>query len=126
MVLFDSEGRTVWKTANTTTAGGADGAVAVLDASGNFVLRLLNGTVVRQSIDHLTDTILPSTRVLLSYKAQVVGLLVAWKGPDDPSSGDFSLSMDPSSNLQFSIWKGSLPYRRPQVVNEVSVSGGTY
>ncbi|XP_025824744.1 G-type lectin S-receptor-like serine/threonine-protein kinase B120 isoform X3 [Panicum hallii] len=126
MVLFDSEGRTVWKTANTTTAGGADGAVAVLDDSGHFMLRLLNGTVVWQSIDHLTDTILPSTRVLLSYKAQVVGRLVAWKGPDDPSSGDFSSSIDPRSNLQIFIWKGSLPYKRRQVVNEVSVSGGTY
>ncbi|XP_039821677.1 G-type lectin S-receptor-like serine/threonine-protein kinase B120 [Panicum virgatum] len=126
MVLFDSEGRSVWMTANTTTAGGADGAVAVLLDSGNFVLRLLNGTVVWQSIDHLTDTILPNTRVLLSYKAQVVGRLVAWKGPDDPSTGDFSLSMDPSSNIQLFIWNGRLPYKRSLVVNEVSVSGGTY
>ena len=126
MVLFDSEGRSVWMTANTTTTGGADGAVAVLLDSGNFVLRLLNGTVVWQSIDHLTDTILPNTRVLLSYKAQVVGRLVAWKGPDDPSSGDFSISIDPSSNLQIFIWNGSLPYKRPRVINEVSVYGGTY
>ncbi|KAG2575009.1 hypothetical protein PVAP13_7KG399700 [Panicum virgatum] len=103
MVLFDSEGRSVWMTANTTTAGGADGAIAVLLDSGNFVLRLLNGTVVWQSIDHPTDTVLPNTRVLVSYKSQVVGHLVAWKGPDDPSSGDFSLSIDPSSNLQFFI-----------------------
>ncbi|KAG2563291.1 hypothetical protein PVAP13_8KG314224 [Panicum virgatum] len=126
MVLFDSEGRAVWMTASTTIAGGAEGALAVLLDSGNFVLRLLNGTVVWQSIDHLTDTILPNTRVLLSYKAQVVGRLVAWKGPDDPSSGDFSFSIDPSSNLQIFIWNGSLPYKRLDVVNEVSVSGGTY
>ena len=87
MVLFDSEGRSVWMTANTTTAGGDDGAVAVLLDSGNFVLRLLNGTVVWQSIHHPTDTILPNTTFLLSYKAQVVESLVAWKGPDDPSEG---------------------------------------
>ncbi|KAG2571427.1 hypothetical protein PVAP13_7KG402000 [Panicum virgatum] len=126
MVLFDlSEGRTIWKTVNTTSEG-ADGAIVVLLDSGYFVLRLPNGTVVWQSIDHPTDTILPNTRVLLSYKAQVVGRLVAWKGPDDPSNGDFSLSMDPSSNLQLFIWNGSLPYKRSLVVNEVSVSGGTY
>ncbi|TKW06782.1 hypothetical protein SEVIR_7G263200v4 [Setaria viridis] len=112
-------------TANTTTTGGP-GAVAVLLDTGNFVLRLLNGTDIWQSMDHPTDTILPSTRILLSYKPQVVGRLVAWKGPDDPSSGDFSLGMDPSSNLQIFIWKGSLPYKRLYVVNEVSVSGGTY
>jgi len=73
MVLFDSEGRAVWMTANTATARGAEGAVAVLLDSGNFVLRLLNGTVVWPSIDHSTDTVLPSTEVLLSYKAQVAG-----------------------------------------------------
>ena len=106
MVLFDSEGRPVWKTANTATAGGADGAVAVLLDSGNFLLQLLRG------IDHPTDTVLPGTRLLLSYKAQEVGRLVAWKGPDDPSSGDFSLGIDHSSNLQIFIWNGSLPYKR--------------
>jgi len=126
MVLFDSEGRSVWMTANTTTAGGDDGAVAVLLDSGNFVLRLLNGTVVWQSIDHPTDTILPNTTFLLSYKAQVVESLVAWKGPDDPSTGDFSSSIDPSSYLQIFIWNGSLPYKRLDVVNEVSVYGGPY
>jgi hypothetical protein len=35
MALFDSEGRALWMTTNTTTAGGADGAVAVLLDSGN-------------------------------------------------------------------------------------------
>ncbi|CAL5025253.1 unnamed protein product [Urochloa decumbens] len=126
MVLFDSEGRTIWMAVNTTTTAGPHGAVAVLQDSGNFVLRLPNDTVIWQSIDHPTDTILPNTRTLLSYKAQVFGRLVAWKGPDDPSTGDFSLGIDPSSNLQIFIWNGSLPYRRPLVVNEVSVTGGTY
>ncbi|KAG2571429.1 hypothetical protein PVAP13_7KG107300 [Panicum virgatum] len=101
MVLFDSEGYAVWKTVNTTTAGGDDGSVAVLLDSGNFVLQLVNGTVV-------------------------AGRLVAWKGPDDPSSGDFSLTIDPSSDLQFFVWNGSLPYTRSHVANEVSVYGGTY
>ncbi|CAN6250287.1 unnamed protein product [Urochloa humidicola] len=127
MVLLDSEGRTIWMAVNTTTAGvGAHGAVAVLQDSGNFVLRLLNGTVIWQSIDHPTDTILPNTKILLSYKAQVFPRIVAWKGPDDPSSGDFSVGIDPSSNLQTFIWNGSLPYKRTLVVNDVSVSGGTY
>ncbi|CAN6362517.1 unnamed protein product [Urochloa humidicola] len=126
MVLFDSEGRTIWMAVNTATAGGAHGAVAVLQDSGNFVLGLPNGTVIWQSIDHPTDTILPNIRILLSYNGQAVGRIVAWKGPDDPSSGDFSLGIDPSSNLQIFIWNGSLPYKRPIVVSEVLVSGGTY
>jgi hypothetical protein len=111
---------------NTTTAGGADGAVAILLDTGNFVLRLPNGTDIWQSIDHPTDTLLPNTKIPLIYKAHVAGRFFAWKGPDDPSTGDFSLGMDPSSNLQLFIWKGSLPYTRLSIVNGFAVTGGTY
>jgi hypothetical protein len=61
-------------------------------------------------------------KVLLSYKGQVVSRLVAWKGPDDPSSGDFSCSGDPSfPDLQLVIWQGTRPYCRITVWNSVSV-----
>ncbi|XBI59025.1 hypothetical protein VPH35_040161 [Triticum aestivum] len=65
-------------------------------------------------------------RFLVSHKAQVVTRLVAWKGPDDPSSGDFSYSGDPSApDLQLVIWNKTRPYCRA-VWNGVSVSGGAY
>nr|XP_040249734.1 S-locus-specific glycoprotein S6-like [Aegilops tauschii subsp. strangulata] len=66
-------------------------------------------------------------KLLLSYKAHAVERLIAWKGLDDPSSGDFSCGGDPSSpTLQRLIWQGTTPYSRSNVVNGVSVSGGTY
>ncbi|CAM0901828.1 unnamed protein product [Alopecurus aequalis] len=66
-------------------------------------------------------------RCLVSYKAQVGMRLVAWKGPDDPSSGDFSCSGDPSSpDLQFVTWNETEPYCRLSVWSGKSVSGGTY
>ena len=53
--------------------------------------------------------------------------LVAWKGPDDPSTGDISSSIDPNSNLQLFIWNGTSPYLRTAIVtNDLSVSGTTY
>ncbi|KAM0871502.1 hypothetical protein ACQ4PT_039346 [Festuca glaucescens] len=124
LVLSDSQGHAVWTTANNIAAGAGAGAgaYAVLLNSGNLVLRFPNGTDIWQSFHYPTDTILPNMKVLLSYKAQVVSRLVAWKGPDDPSSGDFSCSGDPSfPNLQLVIWQGTRPYCRITVWNSVSV-----
>ena len=95
LVLSDSQGHTLW---TSNTSGGA-GASAVLLNSGNFVLQSPNGTEIWQSFDHPTDTILPTTRVLMSYKAQSITRHVAWKGPSDPSTRDVSCSIDPASNF---------------------------
>jgi len=127
LVLSDSTGRIFWTAkTNIATARGA-GAFAMLSDAGNFVLRLPRGMDIWQSFDDPTDTMLPTMRFLLSYKAQVAGRLVAWKGPGDPSTGDISYSMDPTSNnLQVVIWNGTLPYFRSGVRNDLSVSGVTY
>ncbi|XP_048559334.1 G-type lectin S-receptor-like serine/threonine-protein kinase B120 isoform X2 [Triticum urartu] len=125
MVLFDSRGHNIWMTPSNITAG-APGAYAELSNSGNFVLRLPSNTDIWQSFDHPTDTILAGMRFLVSHKAQVITRLVAWKGSDDPSSGDLSISGDPSApDLQLVTWNKTRPYCRT-VWNGVSVSGGTY
>lgn len=126
MVLSDSQGHIIWMTVHGSAVG-AGGAYAMLLNSGNFVLRLENGTDIWQSFDHPTDTLLPTMKFLMSYKAQVVGRLVAWKGPDDPSSGDFSCSSDPSNpDLQFFSWNKTQPYCRIGIQSGTAVSGGTY
>uniref|UniRef100_A0A8R7TNT2 non-specific serine/threonine protein kinase n=1 Tax=Triticum urartu TaxID=4572 RepID=A0A8R7TNT2_TRIUA len=126
LVLSDSEGRMLWMTKNNITADEDARASAVLLDTGNLVLRSPNGTVVWQSFDHPTDTILPGMRFLLSYKGSVVGRLVAWKGPDDPSVGDFSFGLDPDLGMQMVTWNGAKLYCRISVWNGASVSGGTY
>uniref|UniRef100_A0ACD5V292 Uncharacterized protein n=1 Tax=Avena sativa TaxID=4498 RepID=A0ACD5V292_AVESA len=124
LVLSDSQGRTPWVVKNTITGAGV---TAVLLGEGNLVLRSLNGTITWQSFDHPTDTVLPNMRFLVSYKAKVGMRLVAWKGPDDPSSGDFSCSADPSSpDLQFVTWNKTEPYCRLTVWSGKPVSGGSY
>uniref|UniRef100_A0ACD5UFA3 Uncharacterized protein n=1 Tax=Avena sativa TaxID=4498 RepID=A0ACD5UFA3_AVESA len=125
LVLAASDGHNIWKTASSITAGAVRAHAVLLD-SGNFVLRLPNATNIWQSFDHPTDTILPTMKFLYSYKAEVVGRLVAWKSSDDPSSGDFSYSSDPSSpDLQAAIWNKISPYCRMGVWNGVPVSGET-
>jgi len=123
LALLDSNGRFLW-TNNVTSTVDA-GAVAVLLNSGNLVLRSSNGTEIWQSFDHPTDTILPTMRLLISYKDQVATSLAAWKGADDPSTGEFSCSVDPSSDLQIFIWRGSQAYYRTTVLDGISVSGDT-
>ncbi|RCV22151.1 hypothetical protein SETIT_4G197400v2 [Setaria italica] len=124
LVLSDSRRRTVWATENLI-AGGV-GAAGVLQSSGSFVLQLRNGTHVWQSLDYPTDTILPNFKLWTNYKAHVAVRVVAWKGPQDPSAGDFALSGDPSSwGLQIVIWRGRSRSWRSGVWNGAAASGIT-
>lgn len=122
LALLDSDGR--FLCTNNVASTDDAGAVAVLLNSGNFVLRSSNGTEICQSFNHPTDTILPTMRLLVSYKDRVTSL-AAWKGPDDPSTDEFSCSVDPSSDLQLFIWRGSQPYYRTTVLSGISMSGDT-
>ncbi|SPT20200.1 unnamed protein product [Triticum aestivum] len=123
LVLSDSQGHTPWVVKSGITGVGI---TAVLRSSGNFVLMSPNGTSIWQSFDYPTDTILPGMRIYLSKRARAVRRLIAWKGPIDPSTGDFSLGLDPKSNLQFVIWQGTMPYCRLSMLNNESVGSGIY
>lgn len=128
LVLSDSQGRTLWRTQNAAAAAVHDSGtpLAVLLDTGNLQLQLPNGTVIWQSFDHPTDTILPGMRFLMIHGARPAARLVSWRGPADPSTGAFSFGLDPVSNLQLMVWHGAEPYCRISVWNGVSVSGGMY
>ncbi|XP_066360948.1 putative inactive G-type lectin S-receptor-like serine/threonine-protein kinase SRK [Miscanthus floridulus] len=126
LVLSDSQGRTRWTTMTNSTTNGGTGAFAALLSSGNFVLRTSTGETIWQSFDHPSDTLLPTMRLLLNHKAQVPTHIISWKGPDDPSTGNFSYGIDPNSNFQFFTWHGTLPYSRSNVLNDASLSSGLY
>ncbi|KAL6844007.1 hypothetical protein ACP4OV_025680 [Aristida adscensionis] len=115
LVLSDHEGRIYWTaaTASNITTGGAGGAVAVLLNEGNLVLRSKNdGTSLWQSFDHPTDTVLPGMPFRLNRRTRLTDRLVSWKGPEDPSSGEFSLAGDVGSGIQYFVWHGaSLSWR---------------
>uniref|UniRef100_A0ACD5UET4 Uncharacterized protein n=1 Tax=Avena sativa TaxID=4498 RepID=A0ACD5UET4_AVESA len=111
LVLLDSQGRTLWTTTNNITNEAA-GAAAILLDTGNLVIRLPNGTDIWQSFYYPTDTVLPNMTAPLSPNNVYYKRLVAWRGPDDPSTGDYSLGGDSSSILQVFIWNGTRPYWR--------------
>ncbi|XP_048557266.1 receptor-like serine/threonine-protein kinase SD1-7 [Triticum urartu] len=118
LVLSDSQGRTPW--AVKSDIKGSMGVTAVPLDTGNFVVQSPNGTSIWQSFDHPTDTLLPG-RAMLSKKGHVVWRLIASKGLNDLSTGVFSMSLDPSSDLHFFIWNGTRPYHRRIFNGEMAV-----
>ncbi|XP_073365738.1 G-type lectin S-receptor-like serine/threonine-protein kinase B120 isoform X2 [Aegilops tauschii subsp. strangulata] len=118
LVLSDSQGHTPW--AVKSDIKGSMGVTAVLLDTGNFVVQSPNDTSIWQTFDHPTDTLLPG-RTMLSKKGHVVWRLIASKGLNDLSTGVFSMSLDPSSDLQFFIWNGARPYRRRIFNGEMAV-----
>nr|CAB3485872.1 unnamed protein product [Digitaria exilis] len=123
LVLSDSEGQILWTTQNNSSAHDS-GAFLVLLDTGNLKLQLPNDMVIWQSFDHPTDTILPGMEFLLIHRSHEASRLISWRGPDDPSSGDFSFGLDPVSNLQLVIWHGAKIYCRISVWN--GELGGMY
>ncbi|XP_037489814.1 G-type lectin S-receptor-like serine/threonine-protein kinase B120 [Triticum dicoccoides] len=107
----DSKGSTLWTTSNNITSEAAGTAAILLD-TGNLVIRLSNGTDIWQSFHYPTDTLLPNMTTPLSSKNKLYRPFVAWRGPDDLSTGDYSSGSDSSLVPQVFIWNGTRPYWR--------------
>ncbi|RWW67554.1 hypothetical protein BHE74_00024992 [Ensete ventricosum] len=90
-------------------------AAAVLLDSGNLVLQADSISILWQSIDHPTDTILPGTKIQYNRSSHSAIYITSWKEAEDPSPGDYSLGVDLSTCLQCMIWWKSKPYWRSQV-----------
>nr|XP_051209069.1 receptor-like serine/threonine-protein kinase SD1-8 isoform X2 [Lolium perenne] len=116
LVLSDSNGRVVWTTNNSNSSTNSSSAEAMLDNTGNFILRsLADSSILWQSFDYPTDTLLPGMNLRLSHKMHPLQQLVSWKSQQDPSPGDFSYSADPEHLLQSFTWHASRPHRRSPV-----------
>jgi hypothetical protein len=112
LVLADVKG-SVWTT-EVAAASSTSSTEAVLLDTGNLAVRSLNGTTLLwQSFDYPTDTMLPGMKMEIKQSMRSpIDFLVCWKGPDDPSSGTFSYGGDPSNSLQIILWNGTLPMYR--------------
>uniref|UniRef100_A0ACD5X7G3 Uncharacterized protein n=1 Tax=Avena sativa TaxID=4498 RepID=A0ACD5X7G3_AVESA len=115
LVLSDGDGggRVIWTTdvaAATTTSS----SEALLLNTGSLILRSPNGTMLWQSSDNLSDTLLAGMKLGIKYGESATGgnRLVSWKGPGDPSPGPFSYGIDPNTFLQIFLWDRAHPVAR--------------
>uniref|UniRef100_A0A0E0LRW8 non-specific serine/threonine protein kinase n=1 Tax=Oryza punctata TaxID=4537 RepID=A0A0E0LRW8_ORYPU len=125
LTLYDGNGHVLWtmmaKSRNSISSSGDTKNIsteAVLDNTGNFILRsLVDNAIIWQSFDHPTDTLLPGMNLRLSHKKHPLHRLISWKDKRDPSPGSFSYGAEPNNLLQRFIWHGSVPHRRSPVWN---------
>ncbi|KAI3914712.1 hypothetical protein MKW92_021886 [Papaver armeniacum] len=113
LVVLDGQGKVCW-TSNVTGIG-FDHLVAELLDTGNLVLResSLNynydeGMYFWQSFDHPTDTFLPKMQIGVNLRTGEKQIITSWKnGTDDPSTGDFTLELDPYDKPELVIKNGA-------------------
>ncbi|KAJ4703328.1 G-type lectin S-receptor-like serine/threonine-protein kinase [Melia azedarach] len=85
--------------------------------SGNLVLLAENKrdkteTILWESFDYPTDTLLPGMKFGLNKKTGLIHTISSWKSSDNPAPGKFSSRLDPRGSPQFFIYKGTVPYWR--------------
>lgn len=97
LVLVDNSSNTIWATNHSTESN----TFAQLLDSGNFVIRketdfddLDPQKFLWQSFDYPTDTLLPGMKLGWDRKTGLNRNLRSWKSENDPSSGDYSFTLD--------------------------------
>ncbi|XP_020589414.1 G-type lectin S-receptor-like serine/threonine-protein kinase At4g27290 [Phalaenopsis equestris] len=70
--------------------------IAQLLDTGNFVVKSTSSnSILWQSFDHPTDTLLPGMKFGPNLKTGIDRNLTSWRSPSDPSPGKYTLAMDP-------------------------------
>ncbi|KAK1257122.1 Receptor-like serine/threonine-protein kinase SD1-8 [Acorus gramineus] len=110
LALLNRVGGVVWSPKGATNV---TNPIARIQEDGNFVLtNSATGALAWQSFDYPTDTILPGMKYGWDLKTGLDRNMTSWRGPDDPSSGDYSFYMDVHGSPQFKLFENStLKYR---------------
>ena len=90
----------------TSISSNRNTSATLLD-SGNLVLRYDNSSILWQSFDYPSDTLLPGMNIGYERRAGKTWSLRSWKSLEDPSPGGFSLEVDPNGTRQIFILQGS-------------------
>ncbi|KAL5199069.1 hypothetical protein ABZP36_002581 [Zizania latifolia] len=111
LVLLDqSKKRQLWST-NVSVA--SNSTVAIIRDSGSLdLIDASNSSIIYwRSIDHPTNTWLPSGKLGLNKASGVNQRLVPWINNANPSPGLFSLELDPNGTTQYFIqWNDTITY----------------
>ncbi|XVE59546.1 hypothetical protein DITRI_Ditri05aG0054500 [Diplodiscus trichospermus] len=112
LVLFQrNQTLPVWST-NISITGTSNSIAQLLDLGNLVLLQNDTRTVLWQSFDHPTNTLLPFMKFGLSFRTGPNRFLTSWKSPDDPGIGNYSFRINPSGFPQLYLYKGSSPWWR--------------
>ena len=109
LVLHERNQSTVpiWQ-ANISDASSGNTVAQLLDTGNLVLVRNDTGETLWQSFDHPTDTLLPNVKFGWDKRTGLNRYLTAWKSPDDPGSGNFSLTLDLAGFPQMLLYKGDV------------------
>ncbi|KAG5235234.1 G-type lectin S-receptor serine/threonine-protein kinase [Salix suchowensis] len=97
LVLYgnDDQKLPVWSTYVSVEEN--DCCEAQLLDSGNLIMvTKRSSSIIWQSFDHPTNTLLPGMKLGLDRKLGIDRFLTSWRSADDPGTGDFSLRINPN------------------------------
>ncbi|XVF04232.1 hypothetical protein REPUB_Repub05bG0064600 [Reevesia pubescens] len=106
LVLYNQSEIPLWSAESSSTYS-MNSFVAVLENSGNLVLRNSSNPLVIawQSFDHPTDTWLSGAKLGINKMTKKGKIYIAWSNSTDPSPGPFSLGLDLNGTSIYHILK---------------------
>ncbi|KAG7019653.1 G-type lectin S-receptor-like serine/threonine-protein kinase, partial [Cucurbita argyrosperma subsp. argyrosperma] len=123
ITLLNETGGVLW---STPSPGTVEQPVVQLLNTGNLVLRESGSeNYLWQSFDYPSDTLLPGMKLGWDTKTGMNRKLTSWKSTNDPSSGDFTYSVEMNGLPQFVVRRGPITTFRsgPWYGNGFSGSG---
>ena len=112
LIILDGKESILWS--SNSSANFASKYTGTLLDDGNFVIRSIYCNSIAgsygicwQSFDHPTDTYLPGMRVHFNENKGEIRTFTSWKSESDPSSGNYSMGVDPRAAPQIVIWEGA-------------------
>ncbi|CAL5014680.1 unnamed protein product [Urochloa decumbens] len=121
--LLDGSGQTAWSSSNTTNNSSASWVAELLE-SGNLVVReQSSGSILWQSFDHPSNTLLDGMRLGKNLETGEEWSLTSWSAADDPSPGSWRMVMDTKGLPDCFIWQGNVKKSRTGPWNGLRFSG---
>uniref|UniRef100_A0A6N2M4Q4 non-specific serine/threonine protein kinase n=1 Tax=Salix viminalis TaxID=40686 RepID=A0A6N2M4Q4_SALVM len=101
LVLYghDDQKLPVWST-NVSVEENDSCEAQLLDSGNLIIVTKRSRSIVWQSFDHPTNTLLPGMKIGLDQKLGIDWLLTSWRSADDPGIGEFSNVTDDSYLLR--------------------------
>ncbi|CAN4078250.1 unnamed protein product [Withania somnifera] len=116
LVVLNGQEDIIW---STSISNSKKNSTAQLLDTGNLVLKdSSNGSVLWESFQYPTDSLLQSMKMGIDKSTNTTAILKSWRSPDDPSVGSFSAGVQLQYIPQSFIWNNTAPYWRTSPWNK--------